>query len=86
MRSLSSIWITSKTNHCLGPVYFKERDENIAKWLHEGTFKAKESVTDGIDNGPEGFVGMLQGKNFGKAVLKIADVEVRDSKLWNEPC
>jgi NADPH-dependent curcumin reductase CurA len=34
------------------------------------------SVTDGIDNAPEGFVGMLQGKNFGKAVLKIADSEV----------
>ncbi|TVY88301.1 NADP-dependent oxidoreductase [Lachnellula willkommii] len=63
----------------MGPVYIKERDENVAKWLHDGSFKAKESVTDGIDNAPEGFVGMLQGKNFGKAVLKIADVEVRDT-------
>jgi NADPH-dependent curcumin reductase CurA len=60
----------------MGPKYRKARDENIAKWLHEGTFKAKMSVTDGIDNAPEGFVGMLQGKNFGKAVLKIADPEV----------
>ncbi|TVY14160.1 NADP-dependent oxidoreductase RED1 [Lachnellula arida] len=59
----------------MGPVYIKERDENVAKWLHDGSFKAKESITDGIDNAPEGFVGMLQGKNFGKAVLKIADVE-----------
>ncbi|TVY33927.1 NADP-dependent oxidoreductase [Lachnellula occidentalis] len=57
----------------MGPVYIKERDENVAKWLHDGSFKAKLSVTDGIDNGPDGFVGMLQGKNFGKAVLKIAD-------------
>ena len=65
----------------VGPVYTKERDENIAKWLHDGSFKAKESVTDGIDNAPEGFVGMLEGKNFGKTVLKIADLEVRDAKL-----
>lgn len=56
----------------MGPVYVKERDENVSKWLHEGSFKSKSSVTEGIDNGPEGFVGMLQGKNFGKAVLKIA--------------
>jgi len=28
-------------------------------------------VTEGIEQGPEGFVGMLQGKNFGKAVLRI---------------
>jgi hypothetical protein len=60
----------------MGPKYRKARDENIAKWLHEGTFKEKMSVTEGIDNAPEGFVGMLQGKNFGKAVLKIADSEV----------
>jgi len=65
----------------MGPLYFEERNRNVAKWLSEGTFKAKMSVTDGIDNAPEGFVGMLQGKNFGKAVLKIADPEVSSSKL-----
>lgn len=65
----------------MGPRYYEERNKNVAKWLHEGSFKATLSVTDGIDNGPEGFVGMLEGKNFGKAVLKIADVEVSSSKL-----
>jgi NADPH-dependent curcumin reductase CurA len=60
----------------MGPLYFEERNKNVSKWLAEGTFKAKMSVTDGIDNAPEGLVGMLQGKNFGKAVLKIADVQV----------
>lgn len=59
----------------MGPLYIKERDENVAKWLSEGTFKAKLSVTEGIDHAAEGFVGMLQGKNFGKAVLKITDPE-----------
>lgn len=57
----------------MGPVYFQERNKNVSQWLADGTFKSKESVTEGIENGPEGFVGMLQGKNFGKAVLKIAD-------------
>lgn len=57
-----------------GPKYFAERNKNISKWLADGTFKAKLSIVDGIDNGPEGFVGMLEGKNFGKTVLKIADV------------
>ena len=65
----------------MGPKYIKDRDENIAKWLHDGSFKAKISVTDGIDNAPEGFVGMLQGKNFGKAVLKIADEVSHTPKL-----
>lgn len=59
----------------MGQVYMKEWAENVSKWLHDETIKAKFSVTDGIQNGPEGFIGMLQGKNFGKAVLKIAELE-----------
>jgi len=57
----------------MGPVYVKERNENVSKWLHEGSIKSKSSITEGIENAPQGFVGMLQGRNFGKAVLKIAD-------------
>lgn len=56
----------------MGPVYEKERDENIAKWIKDGSFIAKSSVTEGIDNGADAFLGVLQGKNFGKAVLRIA--------------
>jgi NADPH-dependent curcumin reductase CurA len=59
----------------MGPKYAKEHQEKMAKWLHDGTFKAKVSITEGIDNVAEGFVGMLSGNNFGKAVLKIADPE-----------
>lgn len=59
----------------MGPKHYKEHQEKLQKWLSEGTFKAKLSVTEGIDNGVEGFIGMLEGKNFGKAVLQIADLE-----------
>jgi hypothetical protein len=63
----------------MGPVYAKEHNTNVSKWLSEGSFKAKMSVTEGIDNAAVGLVGMLQGKNFGKAVLRIADVEKGNS-------
>lgn len=66
-------FIVSDAN--MGPVYIKARDENVSKWLHEGKFKAKFTVTEGIEAGPEGFVGMLQGRNFGKAIMRIADVQ-----------
>jgi NADPH-dependent curcumin reductase CurA len=33
------------------------------------------SITEGIENAAEGFVGMLEGKNFGKAVVRIADLK-----------
>ncbi|PWY95818.1 oxidoreductase [Aspergillus sclerotioniger CBS 115572] len=58
-----------------GPKYDKERDEKVLAWLRDGSIIAKEHVTTGIENGPEGFVAMLRGENLGKAVLKIADPE-----------
>ena len=59
-----------------GPKYAAEHQRNLQKWLAEGSFKAKSSVTYGIDNGIKGFLGMLKGENFGKAVLEIAPVNV----------
>lgn len=56
-----------------GPKYEKDHQDKLAQWLAEGSVKAKLSVTEGIDNAAEGLVGMLEGKNFGKAVLKIKD-------------
>jgi NADPH-dependent curcumin reductase CurA len=43
--------------------------------LANGEIIIKESITEGVENAAEGFVGMLQGKNFGKAVLKLVHSE-----------
>lgn len=66
-------FIVSDAN--MGPRYFKEHQEKLQKWISDGTFKSKISITEGIDNGVDGFLGMLKGENFGKAVLQIADLE-----------
>ncbi|KAK0716714.1 hypothetical protein B0T21DRAFT_386928 [Apiosordaria backusii] len=58
-----------------GDKYAEEHQQKMQEWLADGSYKAKLSVTEGIDNAAEGFVGMLQGKNFGKAVLKIKDLD-----------
>lgn len=60
----------------MGPEYTKEHQERLQKWIHEGSFKAKMHVTEGIEQGAEGFVGMLKGQNFGKAVLKIGGEDI----------
>lgn len=66
-------FIVSDAN--MGPIYYKEHQEKLQKWISEGTFKTQMSVTKGIDNAAEGFIGMLKGENFGKALLEIADLE-----------
>ncbi|TQV91312.1 NADP-dependent leukotriene B4 12-hydroxydehydrogenase [Cordyceps javanica] len=54
-----------------GPDYFQEHLEKLSSWLADGTFKSKLHFTEGIDNAAEGFVDMLEGRNFGKAILRI---------------
>lgn len=75
-------FIVSDAN--MGPRYAKDHAEKVSRWLHEGTFKAKISVTEGMDRAAEGFVGVLEGKNFGKSVLKIADLEEDEEKKKKE--
>lgn len=55
-----------------GPKYSKDHQKNVQKWIHDGTFKAEMSVTEGIDNAGEGLLGLFEGKNFGKAVLEVS--------------
>ncbi len=59
----------------MGPRYAKEHQEKLQKWLADGSFKATVSETKGIENAVEGFIGMLEGKNFGKSILVIDDLE-----------
>ena len=37
----------------MGPKYGAEHQKNVQKWIHDGTFKAVQSVTKGIDNSGE---------------------------------
>ena len=59
----------------MGPKYAMDHQKNVSKWISEGTFKAQQSVTKGIDNAIDGFLGMLKGENFGKAVLTVKEIE-----------
>lgn len=45
------------------------------QWLAEGSIKSKEHIDEGIDKAADAFVNMLEGHNFGKAILKVADPE-----------
>ncbi|KAI4099784.1 MAG: hypothetical protein LQ339_005806 [Xanthoria mediterranea] len=59
----------------MGPKYAVDHKRNVSQWIHDGTFKAQQSITEGIDNAVEGFLGMLKGENFGKAVLTIRELK-----------
>ncbi|GAB1317031.1 Endo-polygalacturonase 6 [Madurella fahalii] len=60
-------------DHGFWDKYEQDHQTKMQQWLAEASIKAKLDVTEGIDNAAEGFVKLCQGKNFGKAVLKIKD-------------
>lgn len=45
----------------------------LGKFVRSGKLKYKEDVTEGLENAPATFIGMLDGKNFGKTLVKIAE-------------
>ncbi|KAM9213173.1 prostaglandin reductase 1 isoform 2-T3 [Leptosomus discolor] len=43
----------------------------LLKWVVEGKVQYHEQVTEGFENMPTAFIGMLRGENLGKAVVKV---------------
>ncbi|MGX9521618.1 NADP-dependent oxidoreductase [Vibrio mediterranei] len=50
---------------------YDEFASQMGQWLAEGKIKYKEHLVDGFENTPEAFMGLLEGKNFGKLVIKM---------------
>jgi NADPH-dependent curcumin reductase CurA len=48
-----------------------------APLLKSGELKYREDIVDGLDRAPEAFIGLLQGRNFGKLVVKLGDDPTR---------
>ena len=45
--------------------------KEAAQWIAEGKLKWREDVVDGLDQAPEAFIGLLEGRNFGKLIVRL---------------
>ena len=48
-----------------------------APLVNRGTLKYREDLVEGLDRAPEAFIGLLQGKNFGKLLIRLGDDPTR---------
>jgi NADPH-dependent curcumin reductase CurA len=43
----------------------------VSTGIADGRIRYREDITDGIENAPAAFIGMLEGRNFGKALVRV---------------
>lgn len=51
---------------------FREFLGPMSRWVTAGEIKFREDIVDGLENAPQAFIGLLQGRNFGKLVVRVA--------------
>jgi NADPH-dependent curcumin reductase CurA len=52
---------------------FAEGLQGMGQWLKQGKLKYREDVAQGLENAPQAFIGMLQGRNLGKQLVQVSE-------------
>jgi NADPH-dependent curcumin reductase CurA len=43
----------------------------MAEWLKQGRLRYQETIYEMLENAPRAFIGLFQGENTGKALVKV---------------
>jgi NADPH-dependent curcumin reductase CurA len=55
------------------PNRFEAFRRDMGDWVGTGRVKLREDLVDGLDNAPAAFIDLLEGRHFGKLVVRVAD-------------
>ena len=50
---------------------YKDFDNDMSNWVINKKIKWRETIVEGIENSPQAFLDLLNGKNIGKMIVKI---------------
>jgi NADPH-dependent curcumin reductase len=67
-KSLTIRGFIQREFHAQRPAFYRE----MAQWIAEGRVKYQEDIVDGLESAPEAFIGMLEGRNFGKLIVQVS--------------
>jgi NADPH-dependent curcumin reductase len=72
--------ILSKSLTVRGFIYSEFVEQHYPEFLREvgaaiaeGRIRYREDIVDGLERAPEAFIGLLDGKNFGKLIVRVTD-------------
>lgn len=55
---------------------YDEFARQMAEWVENGDIKYREDLVQGLEDTPEYIAGLLEGKNFGKLVVRVGENEL----------
>ncbi|MEV4235781.1 MULTISPECIES: NADP-dependent oxidoreductase [unclassified Nocardia] len=50
---------------------YKDFLREMSGWITENRVRYREDIVEGLEHAPEAFIGMLEGRNFGKLVVRV---------------
>jgi NADPH-dependent curcumin reductase len=50
---------------------YREFLSDMGRWLAEGRVRFREDLVDGLETAPTAFIGLLEGRNFGKLIVRV---------------
>ncbi len=54
---------------------YDEFRQDMMQWPDDGKITEREDLVEGLENTVEPFIGLLEGKNFGKLVIQVGPHE-----------
>ncbi|MDT3436689.1 NADP-dependent oxidoreductase [Haloarcula sp. 1CSR25-25] len=52
---------------------FEDATKQLGQWVASGELSYRETVTEGIENAPDAFLGLFEGENIGKQLVQVAE-------------
>jgi len=52
---------------------FEQATRQLAAWVGDGTVEYRETVTEGLENAPDAFLGLFDGENVGKQLVAVGE-------------
>ena len=54
---------------------FEQATRKLAGWVNSGEVEYRETVTEGLENAPDAFLGLFEGENVGKQLVQVGERE-----------
>jgi NADPH-dependent curcumin reductase len=66
-----SLTVRGFINYEFAAEHFGNFLRDVGEGIASGAIRYREDFVDGLENAPEAFIGMLEGRNFGKLIVRV---------------